>query len=30
VPTETAACCGNTAPSGRPVPIPVNQVSSCC
>ena len=30
VPTETAACCGNAAPSGRPVAVPVKQVSSCC
>jgi catechol 2,3-dioxygenase-like lactoylglutathione lyase family enzyme len=30
VPQQTAACCGNAAPSGRPVAIPVKQVSSCC
>ena len=30
VPQQTAACCGNAAPSGRPVAVPVKPVSSCC
>lgn len=30
VPQETAACCGNTAPSGKPGAIPLKPVSSCC
>ena len=30
VPRQTAACCGNAAPSGRPVAVPVKPVSSCC
>ena len=30
VPREAAACCGNPAPGGRPVAIPVKPVSSCC
>jgi lactoylglutathione lyase len=27
---QTAACCGNAAPSGRPVAAPEKPVSSCC
>jgi lactoylglutathione lyase len=27
---ETAACCRNSARSGKPMGIPVKQVSSCC
>jgi catechol 2,3-dioxygenase-like lactoylglutathione lyase family enzyme len=30
VPQETATCCGNAPPSGKPVPIAVKPVSSCC
>jgi lactoylglutathione lyase len=30
VPQETAACCGNAAPSGKPAAIAVKPVSSCC
>jgi len=30
VPQQTAACCGNAAPSGRPVAVAVKPVSSCC
>jgi lactoylglutathione lyase len=30
VPQETAACCGNAAPSGKPVASAVKPVSSCC
>ena len=30
VPQQTAACCGNAAPSGRPVAVPVKPVYSCC
>ena len=30
VPQQTAACCGNAAPSGRPVAVTVKPVSSCC
>jgi catechol 2,3-dioxygenase-like lactoylglutathione lyase family enzyme len=30
VPQEAAACCGNAGPRGKPVAVPVKQVSSCC
>ena len=30
VPQQSAACCGNTAPRGKPGVIPVKPVSSCC
>ena len=30
VPQQSAAWCGDTAPSGRPVAVPVKPVSSCC
>jgi len=30
VPTQRAACCGNAAPRGEPLAIPVEQRSSCC
>jgi predicted enzyme related to lactoylglutathione lyase len=29
-PQEAVACCGNAAPHGKPVAIPVKPVSSCC
>ena len=29
-PTEATACCGNAAPRGKPVGVPVKQASSCC
>ena len=30
VPQEAAACCGNAAPHGKAVSVPVKPVSSCC
>jgi lactoylglutathione lyase len=30
VPQESAACCGNTLSRGKPIGVPMKQVSSCC
>jgi lactoylglutathione lyase len=30
VPQEAAPCCGNAAPRGEPLAVPVKPIASCC